>query len=411
MKQESLIRWKELLVIQMNHWVYFAIVMTCLGLIGDQKPGMPLWILLSILPYVLFLIRRYTDSFLIFVLSHAGIGGAVILLPIEHLAVKAAICVTVIWYVVHSCVLRLRTAERLGQPIHPAAGVLFSAAALLIQRSQGHKDWDIYYVVSVIAFIAFYFIYYYVKSYLNFLMVNSSSAGHIPEQEMFRSGVILAGIYTLTGAVVLFVTGSFAWLSQLLDPVRRLIAWLLNKFSYNSVPGDPVPDIVPETSVPNQLFPFEETEPSLIWVLLEKILFGAVMAALAAGAVLGIVRLILFLWGSFHKKAVIQEDQLDGIRDIREKCGIEHKQGDKKPMFGFLNPSRRIRKIYRKRVLAEKDRLLEETDTGVLDMLTARECGRRLDLEEMAGIYEKARYSGEECSMDDVKQMKTAANR
>ena len=93
---------------------------------------------------------------------------------------------------------------------------------------------------------------------------------------------------------------------------------------------------------------------------------------------------------------------------MRENCDIikRHDWNLKIP-FIATSPKERIRQMYKKRVLASRNAFSVENKSA-LNHYTARECGELLEREELALIYEKARYSNEECNGDDIKCMRNA---
>ncbi len=63
-------------------------------------------------------------------------------------------------------------------------------------------------------------------------------------------------------------------------------------------------------------------------------------------------------------------------------------------------------------VSAEKEFIASKKKKDTLEWYTARECANIRELSVMADLYEKARYSPSECTMEDVKKMKeTCKNR
>jgi len=152
----------------------------------------------------------------------------------------------------------------------------------------------------------------------------------------------------------------------------------------------------------------EPEEPFWLWELLDKIFMAAFFCFLLVMAVWGLIRLIRFLQERFGRKLKKPEAGLAGLGDIREKCEIIRKKSERKAFFSFLTPRERVRRIYKKRVLEDKELLIGEDDCRRLNTFTAGECGRLLGAGRMTGIYEKARYSEEKCTAEDVREAKTS---
>ena len=110
--------------------------------------------------------------------------------------------------------------------------------------------------------------------------------------------------------------------------------------------------------------------------------------------------------------------ELNEIIDVREKLDLSKgKNHRRKPgeLFGFLSAQERIRRIYKKKISqykpnrllgSEKQRKDDFTEER-LKYYTAREMEDRMEV-SFAEIYEKARYSDEECTSKDVKDMEAA---
>ena len=151
----------------------------------------------------------------------------------------------------------------------------------------------------------------------------------------------------------------------------------------------------------------EAGEPFLLWVILEYL----AMIALLAGAVFLLYRflrkLLLYLREKWQVSFVQNASEKADLSDKREKLtGMGEKPVGRKNKdrvsFFFPDAARKIRYLYQRKIGnsgLDKSRLLYYT---ALDAQTA------LDLDGMAAIYEKARYSEEVCTEEDVRKMKAA---
>ena len=105
-----------------------------------------------------------------------------------------------------------------------------------------------------------------------------------------------------------------------------------------------------------------------------------------------------------HKKLFVNGVSADNSRDIREKYEMKKEEKAQRGFWTFLNPTERIRRIYKQRIWAKRGNLLNGENARQLNTYTARECGSLLQEEQLARIYEKARYSGEECTREDIRK-------
>lgn len=408
MKQERVVLLKGLCRTQGNHWVLFPVTVTVMSLIGVERPQLLWWAGLSLLPFLLFLIRRYTNHVAVFGIGHGAAAAAVIL------SVKAffngspqgnLLILCSLGYVFYSFVVRLDGEGRQDGSILPVAGVPIVAVAFLIERLQGTGKLDAYYTVSLILYLGFWAIAYFAERYQRFLKVNEGTAGVLPEREIFRSGAFLTAFYTLAGILLLLLTANIEWLAGLLAPVKAALLWLLRRLANGKV-EQPAEVVVAEAPEVERLAPDFSggIKVSPIWSIVENIL-SAIMIILAVGAVvLCVVMLIRFLWERFHRRLEVSEKRLDSVQDVRESCEIEKKGREGGFLSGRLSPEGRIRALYKKRIMSQKARL--ESGAARLELLTARECGSRLEAGEMAEIYEKARYSGKNCTGEDIRAMR-----
>ncbi len=409
MKKERIIFISELLVTQMTHWVLFLLVVTVLGLVGAKEPVLWKWILCSLVPFLLFLVRRYTNHFIVFMGSHFLLIAGLWLLPYGDLAERIAFYVCVIGYVVYSFYLRIRTEDRLDGVPNPIAAVGIVAAARLLQHYQGIAEWEKYYVAPVVLFLCFYFIQLYLEQYQHFLVVNESSNGHIPEKAMFRSGLSLVSLFSVGVSVLLLLTSDIGWVGRIATVLKNILVWILRLLFRG---GD---DVAEEEILPQEttsrgeeqgMLTVEETEPALFWVIMEKLVMIAMAVALAALIVWGVYSLIKFLHDRFQGRILFDQEEAENVTDVREKCEVERHQKEKRSFFGFLSTKERIRRIYKKEVWAGRWQLVKDGSPDVLRRLTAKECGDGLERKKLAQVYEKARYSQEECTVEDIRRAK-----
>jgi 16S rRNA C1402 (ribose-2'-O) methylase RsmI len=107
---------------------------------------------------------------------------------------------------------------------------------------------------------------------------------------------------------------------------------------------------------------------------------------------------------------------LEGGVDIRESCDIEREERTVSTWFGFLTPREKIRRIFKKQVWKNKDKIVGMRSPDTLEYLTAKECTDKISKgqaapEELTKLYEKVRYGHEEVGNDDVKRAKAAAKK
>lgn len=404
----------EFLTEQMNHWILFPLPLTVMGvtkaIVGMGEPCLLLWALCSLIPLAFFLFRCKVKNLILFAMAHLGTAALVFLLSGQSIVSRALCLVCVAGYLLQSFLLRLKHHSVYSEGMPLVFGVGLSAAAALLQHSQGTRGWENYYHFALIAVIALYFIIYFIEHYLNFLSMNESSAGFLPAAEMFHSGMGMALGYTLLGAGILAFSMQFEWLAGILRPVKNLLLRFLRfLFSRNSSPEEeiiPIQEEMPVNDMGDMGLP-EGTETFWLWDVLEAVMAVAFVCAIVAGVV-------LLLWKLFQliQKYMVFRYQEQDIQtgeeayDFREKCEIEKDTSKKgRSLFDILSPRERIRKIYKRKLSAAGSRM-DAAGKESLNLYTAKEWEQKLALDGMAHIYEQARYSNQEVTSADVKKLK-----
>lgn len=407
----------EILTEQMNHWMLFPLALAVAGasrhLTGEGDTLLFAWGLCSLFPPFFFLVRCAVAHLIPFVLLHMAIAALSLLVPAAFPAGKIVCILCALGYLLNSHVLRLKHDEVFSYGLHLPTGVGIAAFSVFFIHYLEVRDWDNYYITALIAAIALYFIIYYIEHYLDFLSLNESSTGFLPAEEMFHSGMGLVLVYTMLGIGILFLSSQFAWLSGILQPLKALlISFLRFLFSGESESGEeieiPIIEELQQDNREEMTLP-EAGEPFWLWKVLEAIAIVAFVAALCAVVVLALVKLFRlireYLKLHFRQERTIESGE---TYDFREKCELERNPERKlKSLFSTLSPHERIRKLYKKKLLASAPRLSEE-DRNRMDIYTAKEWEQKLETRGMSDLYEQARYSNREMTAADVKRMKEA---
>ncbi|MCM1045956.1 MAG: hypothetical protein NC417_10640 [Candidatus Gastranaerophilales bacterium] len=409
---------RAFLVTQINHWSLFPIVLLpftlakSLGSFDDPRPL--LWLEVGVLAFLFLLFRMKIKQFWLLLLCHvlaAVLAGN--LLFFQAPSSGSIYVIAVACYVIYSIVHRLRSEEaedgRLGMPF--AVGV--SAVSLFLQNYQGYTQWNNWHIWILITVFAMYFASSYLERYLEFLTVNEGTTGHIPEKEIFSSGSRLMLIYVFFTVLVLFLTSSFGWLKTILNVLEEIF-FAIMRFLLSGLKGNE--EIViskgPEASGGGDMFFMEPGETSLVWEILEVVAVIALVAAVLYGIIRLMLRLPAFIRERMGRRRTFKTDSMEGsVYDVRERCSVEKEKktkGRRNP-FSFLSNEERIRRLYKKHIVSA-GRVQKFTENGTvtdLSLLTAREWGERLQEENLAAPYEKARYSDTGCSVEDLRAMKS----
>lgn len=436
MKHSKIYLLQEILVAQINNLILYPIGLTIVMLFKDLtspvRPSLTLWILCGFLFTFFYLARCRAKNFISFMAIHLAVIAFIIFIckasawiplgsfqTLQNGVNRFMLIAVFIGFTIYSVYLRLHEAtDSETMPMPLAVGV--AAVALFLQHYQGYEEWDSYYSLSLIFVFVLYFIHYYVKEYLNFLIVNASSTGVLPEKEIFRSGIRLAGIYTVIGALILFFTSQLTWLKEFLSFIKQIvysiIRFIFSHFPQREAEAEMFVDERQNGGNGFEMLP-EGGEPSIIWDILAVIVLVGLAIVLLYSLYKAILRAIAYVKAAMNKSVRTHEKEMTDIHDdVREKCEKARPKKKKQALdlFGFIDAKERIRRIYKKKASSYKPVILSEEEAKTkkrftpekLCYYTAKEMEREMQADAFSEIYEKARYSNEVCTGQDVKRMK-----
>ena len=410
MKRKLIETGQDLLIILINHLFFVGFGMTAMGLFYQDVNELFLWSCMVVIPYAMYLFRLKIKNFFLFFLLHLAIPVGVFFLPVWILPRILAFVISVV-YMVWSIKIRLKDrfpGEEILSPIFILGALGFMA---IIDTMHTKKGWEGIFIYMAILYIAGYCIYIYTSRYLNFLVVNESSAANIPEQQIFVSGMKQTLVFLAGGLCILLMTANVGWLSYLVSGFGRMfLAFMRAVFAgiHQGQQEEPIveDEVVDQGGDGGGLFG-EPVEPALIWVILEKIAMVATAILIVSLIVLMIYKGIKFLWDNFHTATVNEDRKIEDGVDIREACVIEKQSKESRNIFAFLSNREKIRRYYRKQMTKQKAIIIGDQDLEMLEYMTAKECCDKLAAENLKKVYEKSRYSKEEITSEDMKLAKS----
>lgn len=430
MKQSKIQFLQEVLVTQLNFLTFFPLAMMVSVMLSTWftpvKPRLWAWMLGGLVCFGMYLVRRYVHNFILFVLLHivalAAMGGVAFLLanpfhPV-HLVVFG---VSAVGFIIYSVYLRFKTEDFRDESFKLLFTIGVFVAALLFERLLEGPDWGVSHVLVLILCIVIYYINYYLDQYCDFVRVNTGSTGVLPEKAIFRSGMSLSLGYIGLGAAVLMLVPGFEWLRPVLAWLKNALIYLLRFLFSLFGQGEDVPESVEEskpTPGPQDsgMPDMSGAETWIGWKILEVIFVGACIIGFLYALYRFVRWLIAKIRSTMARRADAAREQVGDVTDVREELEPDKDLGRKKGktgFFGFLDAGERIRRLYKKKTAAYMPRPLQEEQAGrrkfrreLLPFFTAREMGLEMENAVMAELYEKARYSAESCTAQDVKRMK-----
>ena len=408
MKKRAIQTGCDLLLTICNHCVIVTTLMTIIGAFGFETPYFWLWMSLWIVPVYLYITRKNIQNILLFFVVQLVPVVVVFLLKL-FIGIKLLILFVTIFYVITS--IKVQYSEiHMELTLTPVVSIIVLGVAYItevfwLKRNLGH-----YYLILAFIYMTTHVFQFFLERYISFLVVNQSSASNIPEKEILFSGLKQTCVYVACSITIMFLSINVEWLNFILRVIGRGIR-VTARFLLSFIKPDPIEEteIVEEIteiamSKGGGMF-LEPGEPHPFWLFLEKVAIVAFFIGSAILIIKGVGAAYRYLKNNY-RASDNKSYRIQNGPDIRESCEIE--QNDRTPhqRFGFLNNAEKIRKIYRKHVLKNEKNIVGEDGTRQLLYLTAKECCEKLSADGLKVAYEKARYSNESVTSEDVKAVK-----
>ncbi len=415
----------EVLTEQMNHWMIFPVLLTIRGALSTftkvTTPGVEMWAFMAILPLLTFLIRWKVKNFAVFCITNLAIIGVGVGISFteDHVFYKFLCIAGAVVYMGMSLMIRVKKNEIFSpsiKPVFPIVVTIVGLFVLNVSRSKIKDELIPYYLFTLIGCFALYFIIYYITHFLKFVQLNANGSDAVPTKEIFGSGAGYVLGYTVFGTAVLVFATNLPWLEKvvqffadfILAPLSALMKMIFGEDELVKEYED-VDFVIPVPPQVAQALGMTDGESSGFWNVFQTVIiivFAIVATFLIVKLLMWLYRILRENFDPNYKKKELNGDELDGV-DIREKIkiGKEDEEKRERGLFGILSNNEKIRRLYKKRLLREAATLVDGKEEK-LGFFTARESEAKLNVEGLAMIYEKARYSGENVSSDDVRAMK-----
>lgn len=407
MKRSSITMIHDLLVLVLNHMLFMVISITGLGIFGKENPNIGLWIATGLLSIALFFARVHISNRLLFYGIHAAILWATWMLPLEQV-VKVFLLGNTIIYVILS--VRNKMISKTGKTalIHPAFFFVVTAILSLWEMFVRNNQWEVIYIRMTFCYLIFYIIYFFVQQYLCFVESNEKNASNIPEQEMFLSGIKQTAVFAVGSSVILWISLNLDWFSKMMRKVGEWIVNMLRAF-FSMFDFGVIEEV--EKPLPDKMEVHtngigEAILPEFVLEIIAKIATIIAVVGVIAFVVFVVVVIYRFLRKYFQKVEKEKKIVLNTIGDIREQCKISEKKRERNLFVGFLNNRDKVRKLFRKTIVKQKSQIIGTLSEEQLRFVTAKECCEKIQAEGLKQIYEKARYSDEEITAEDVRKAK-----
>lgn len=406
---------REILVILMNHWVFALAALTLMGIFPVEKPYVALWPFLSVIPVAFYAIREKVQKFYLFFLLHFAFLALAVLVPLELFPKICIILITAV-YIILSVRIRILEGVTRVEQFHPIFMVVAMAVLSMALQRFSEKNWQWIYVAAVLLYFVCYFLRSFLLDYEQFLVFNASSASNLPEKAVFRSGMKQTLLFISVSVGVMLLAAGVKGLAALGNMLKNGLLGIL-RFLFSLLPeeAEVKEEIVEEVIVPSAQSGMQELMPAgeagKFWVILQEILLVLVTVGTIVAAVWALVKFCKYLWDRFHRSSEQVWMDSDSVRDIRENCQIERGSVRKSRIPLFRDNREKVRRIYRSRILKRKAEIIGAQPSEILAYFTAGECCQAISERELERVYEKARYTEEDISVEEVKRARGGRRR
>ena len=291
----------------------------------------------------------------------------------------------------------------LDEPGYPFLGI-FLGMYLLEMRFESELV-ETYAVIGV-------GVYYLLCTYqtnlsrVEHLITTDSKLERFPLKRLVQSNYLMLGIQTILVTIGMCIA-PFAGIDGLIykaaEILRRIIAWLLS-----GLESEEATEVVQEAAEQADfgLVQAGETSSFLEFLLkLWEVLSWIIVIVITGYAIYRILKFLYQLYLDFDMRSAENGDQIEQIYKVgsskEKKIRVREK---KENLFWDRSPGAKIRKTYKKRVLAE----LKEAP-GASMTPEEIESGISMEKEEKKifhEYYEKARYAKEECTKEEMMRYK-----
>ncbi len=368
---------------------------------GNQK-FTPLALLLLLIPVYSVVIRRLFKNFFLFFLAHAALFGLLFLLkdPVAIVVIAAYIVADIIY-------IYVRKFSGVNDPMTVAQLITAFAFATAMYLISGKTDAAFVRPVIVTMFIlqvVIYLLYFHQMNMRETLSANTQSASQsIKKINSLNNKAILMFLGIL---LVLIAAGVFLRLDVVISAIGELLLFIVRfivRLLFRGGDGEPG-EIIRDEEMPGGEMVNgvpDGYEPWKIWLILEKV----IMVASIILAIAGVIYLAYYLYKKF-KMDKVEEDVLSDYSETTVFVErVKREKKERTSLFELFNLSneKKIRRIFRKKVLQRIKAGDPITPSQTAQEIRAAVKGE--DLTTLAALYDKARYSEEPITKEEVQSV------
>lgn len=313
--------------------------------------------------------------------------------------------------------------EENTESMHIAFVISFLVFSIIVQKAAGRLDCTEWQNRLAVGYVLLLMLKIYVEHYLNYVVMSEKTNANIPEKQIFRNGGSFVLLYSISIVSISALCVNHEMAEAVWKAMKDGFIKVL-RFLVSLLPAAEQGEVAEQSTVVmstgNMGMLFGEVKEAPVWIeYLEKVLFFATGVLIIGGILYGIYYMIRTFLLSFQEKSDQNGDKIESILEIekRERIGQREKKKSWKDFFPAKTAEEKIRRIYKKTVRSMEKRTGEEKSLSP-EFATARHYlriksgeARKIEAEALAGIYEKARYSGQNCGEEDIKQARHFAGK
>ncbi len=401
---------RNLLIQQLNHWVLAPAAYLCIVIWGEMvKIEYPFpylfWALTGLILPVFWYLRSRFRNVGVMLFMHL-----LTLLTVPLVVALAPSCValyilTLIVYIIVSFTGWARSRKAEDTMVSAFLALLIWGIISVFLYLMGRTDILEILVLWMIPVSGLFFICYFLMNLSKFAFFNKDSTQNLSQRRIIARSIGYVIMFVLVVMLAGLLLTRFEEVDYLSGFLFMAIRWIIWAFIF-------VISLLPQLfneeyeapNLPERYMQIGGGEDSAIAKVLGYLFTVAVIIAIGWGCLIAARKFVRFLSERRQRKQI---NETDGAEDIREKCDIEKKGRSLREFLNSFSEEEKIRRLYKKTVIANRKRINGVTETTKeLGYYTAHECAEKINRERMGEIYDKARYSQETCSAEDVREMK-----
>lgn len=411
MKDIILSKIRPVLVIQLNHWMLapiaqFLVVIWSRMMEAETNLEFPylFWLLESCVPFYFWWVRAKFKKVVPSVMMHLLI---LILIPVLMLLAPdfwGFHIIVTIGYSIYSISHRFNKEKIEDRMCSAFAGILvFSVVSFFLLTLKMNAEME-EMMLLMLPLLGLYFICYFLVNVNTCLQLSKETVERIPHKQIVKTGMFTVVSFAVIVVGFIFLMTRFEEVSVISAFLQSGLRWIVAVLLFVITNMDklfkeqeelarmPQPELVPgnDTNWLTELF------NHLITV-------GFILVVAYALFALGraIIRYIT------RKRNQVVVDELDGAQDVHEKLAVKSYRDTIREFFQSFTPGEKIRRYFKKTMVSHSKQITGLSTAEELRYYTARDCASKLNNERIAHIYEKARYSTQECTAEDAREMKS----